>query len=156
MFSRLFDNDTEVANAHMDKILEAIQQKDQDALKTMFSKKAISEADNFDESIDSLFNFFQGDFISYKAWATGADQDKDHGHTCKSLQSAYDVETSTQRYRIAIKDFTVDTANKDNVGIYSLYIIKMEDTSEEVAYRGDGKWTPGINFNKKWKMDSKN
>jgi hypothetical protein len=32
----------------------------------------------------------------------------------------------------------------------------MEDTDEEYAYWGDGKWTPGINFNKKWEMDSKN
>ena len=51
-------------------------------------------------------------------------------------------------YRIAIQSFTVDTANPNNVGIWSLYIIKAEDDEDPYsAYRGDGKYTPGIHIN---------
>ena len=37
-----------------------------------------------------------------------------------------------------------------NIGIWSFYIIKLQDdTDPQFAYRGDDKFTPGINFNKK-------
>lgn len=43
--------------------------------------------------------------------------------------------------------YTQDTANIDNLGIHSLYIIKSEeDTDISFAYWGDGKDTPGINI----------
>lgn len=153
MFSRLFDNDKDVANAKMDKVLEAIKNKDKDSLKSMFSKKAIAEAENFDQSIADLFDFFQGDFVSYNDW-TGpmveeGRNDDGTGRNWKSTESTYDVDTSEQKYRFAIKGFTKDTADPDNIGICSLYIIKKEDTNEKFAYWGDNKWTPGINFNKK-------
>jgi len=145
----LLDNDRDIANAKMDTVLEAIKNKDKDALKAMFSKKAISQAGNFDESINQLFEFFQGDFISYNDWGgPGAYEDRNYGDIQKELDSTYDVTTSKQKYRFAIKEFTADTVNPDNVGIWSLYIIKMEDTDPQFAYLGDGKDTPGINFNK--------
>ena len=44
----------------------------------------------------------------------------------------------------------LDTADADNVGIRSLYIIRLaDDTDPQFAYRGDEKYTPGININKK-------
>ena len=56
--------------------------------------------------------------------------------------------TDKQTYRIAIQDCVIDETNSANVGIWSLYIIKMEDdTDPSFAYWGDGKNTPGININ---------
>lgn len=154
ILGRYSHDDQGDANAKMDKVLEAIKNKDKDALKALFSKKAIAEVENFDQSIIELFDFFQGDFISYNDWsAVGVEEgmnDDGTGRHWKCMDSTYDVETSKQKYRFAIQDFTIDTADPDNVGIYSLYIIKMEDdTDQNFAYRGDGKYTPGINFNKK-------
>ena len=152
MIPRSFDNDQNIANARMDKVLEAIQNKDKDALKALFSPKAIAEAEEFDQSIIDLFDYFQGDFISYNDQsAINVEEglnDDGTGRRWKALYSTYDLETSNQEYRIAIKDFTVDTANSNNVGIYSFYIIKLEDDPDpKIAYRGDDKYTPGINFN---------
>ena len=46
-----------------------------------------------------------------------------------------------------------DTADADNVGIRSLYIIRLaDDTDPQFAYRGDEKYTPGININKTSKI----
>lgn len=144
----MFNNDKEVANAQMDKILNAIQKKNRTELESMFSKKAIVEAENFDQSISDLFDYFQGDFISYNDWGgPSGDETWDYGNKQKILYLSYDVKTSNQEYRFAIQDFTVDTANKNNVGIWSLYIIKMEDdTNPRYAYGGDDKSTPGINI----------
>jgi len=147
--SRLFSNDQEIANSQMDKVLNAIQNKDKDALKAMFSKNAVDKAENFDKNIDELFEFYQGNVISYDdRSALGSGETMNYGERQKRLDSTYDVETTEGKYRFAIEDYIIDTANPENVGIYSLYIIKAEDTDEQMAYRGDEKYTPGININK--------
>lgn len=145
------NNVQSTANAKMDKILEAIKNKDKDALKSMFYKQAINKSKNVDNSIVELIDFFQGDFVSYNDWnAVGIEDTVNDGDRQKILDSTYDVVTSKQKYHIAIRDFTIDTANKDNIGIWSFYIIKLQnDTDPQFAFRGDSKFTPGINFNKK-------
>lgn len=162
MFNNFFGNkdslgryshdDQADANAQMDKLLEAIKNKDSHTLKSMFSKNSILQVQEIDQSIDDLFEYFQGDFISYNDWsAINVEEglnDDGTGRKWKALYSTYDVETSKQKYRIAIQDFIHDTADTNNVGIHSFYIIKFEDdTDPEIAYRGDDKYTPGINFN---------
>lgn len=143
-----FDNDREVSNERFEQILEAIKNKDKTALKKMFSKKAITDADEFDQTMIDLFDLFQGEVISWDDWGgTGSEygmNDDGTNRSWKFIQSTYDVQTSQQKYRFAIKEFTKDTADPDNIGIYSLYIIKEEDSNLEFAYGGDGKWTAGI------------
>ena len=145
----LFDNDAQIANDSFEKIIEAIQGRDTDKIKSLFSKKSIEETDDFDEDVLALFNFYQGEMSSYNDWgARSADEGKNDdgtGRDWKSIQSTYDVETSKQKYRFAIKTFILDTADPDNVGICSLYIIKAEDSDLQFAYWGDRLWTPGIN-----------
>ena len=145
----LFDSDNQIANARMEKVLEALQSKDDSALKALFSKSAIADAKNFDDSIKSLFDYYEGNVISYDdKSALGVGETREDGHRQKEFNSTYDVKTSERTYRFAIQDVTIDTANPDNVGIRSLYVIKMEDDTDPLfAYRGDGKNTPGINMN---------
>lgn len=124
------DNDQSIANTRMTKVLETIRKKDKDALKAMFSKESIAESKQFNESIAELFDYFKGSFISYNDWnALNVDQghnDDGTGRNWKCMYSTYDVVTSEQKYRFSIQDFTVDTANPDNVGICSLYILKWK------------------------------
>ena len=118
-------------------------------MKALFSKSAIADAKNFDDSIKSLFDYYEGNVISYDdKSALGVGETREDGHRQKEFNSTYDVKTSERTYRFAIQDVTIDTANPDNVGIRSLYVIKMEDDTDPLfAYRGDGKNTPGINMN---------
>ncbi|MCO7136717.1 DUF5104 domain-containing protein [[Clostridium] leptum] len=144
---RFFDNDAQVAEDTLEKLLSAIENKDEAGLKELFSQKAIAEDPDLDESILRLFDFFQGEILSYDDWGgpfSGMSRNGD-GNSYKYLESTCDVETSKQNYRFAVQQFTIDTANPDNIGISSLYVILFEDTDEQYAYLGDGEWTPGIN-----------
>jgi len=144
-------NNKETSNAYIDNVLEIIQNKDEKALREMFSKNAIESAENFDKSVPLLFDYFQGDIISYNDWAgPSVIKEKENGYIKEEMNYTCDIKTTQQTYRIAIQDFTIDTTNPNNVGIWSFYIIKMEDdTDPQFAYRGDDKNTPGININKK-------
>ena len=145
----LFDSDNQIANARKEKVLEALQSKDESALKALFSKSAIADAKNFDDGMKSLFDYYEGDFVSYNNWGgPGVEETREDGYRLKEFYSTYDVKTSERTYRFAMQDVTIDIANPNNVGIRSLYVIKMEDDTDPLfAYRGDGQYTPGINMN---------
>ncbi len=150
VFGGIYDSDQEIANKRFDKALKAIRNKDKESLKSMFSKESIAVcSEGFNESIDRLFDYFQGDVKPYDDQCPlYVDTSREKDQVIKNIYSTYDVMTDKQTYRIAIQDCVIDETNSANVGIWSLYIIKMEDdTDPSFAYWGDGKNTPGININ---------
>ena len=143
-------NDKQIANEQLEALLEAIQSKNAQAVKELFSDNAWAESENMEKSILVLFDYFQGELVSYKSWAgPSVHATKNHGEYWKSYDCTYDFETTQDKYRLAMEIITVDTADTDNVGIQSLYIIRFEDdTRPNFAYWGDGEHTPGINIGK--------
>lgn len=124
-------NDKAIANERFEALIDAIQARDGDAVR-------------------ALFDYFQGKMLSYDDWgAMSTHAKKNDGEYWKSYDCTYDLETTQDKYRLAMEFITVDTADKDDVGIRSLYIIRFaDDTDQERAYRGDGNDTPGINIGK--------
>ena len=55
------DADDKIAYKRLEQVIEAIENHDEDALKAMFSERALEEAEHFDEGMDYLFAFFQGE-----------------------------------------------------------------------------------------------
>ena len=141
-------NEQAEASAKMDSILEAIKNKDRIAFSLLFSRKAVAEAKDFEQSITDLFAYCQGNFESYDDWGgPEGDETLNNGDKQKVLYSSYDVKTDGAEYRFAIQDFVVDTADEDNVGIHSLYVIKAEDdVDRQIGYRGDNCFAPGIHI----------
>lgn len=144
-----FQDDRANANNSFERVLNTIQNKDATALKSLFSQKAVTESEDFDKLAEEFFDYFEGEFISYDDWGggvagSGLREDSKEWYT---IQPTYDVKTSEQEYRFAFIEYTVNEFEPDKVGIWSLYIIKKEDdVDQECAYRGDGKWNPGINI----------
>ena len=143
-------NNNQIANEQLEALLEAIQSKNAQAVKELFSDNAWAESGNMEKSILVLFDYFQGELVSYKNWAgPSVHATKNHGENWKSYDCTYDFETSKDKYRLAMEIITVDTTDADNIGIRSLYIIRFDDdTDQNCAYRGDGAYTPGINIGK--------
>lgn len=143
------DNDQRIANEKFEEILEVIQSENKERLRTLFSKESLKEAKAFDASVNELFDYFNGKVKLYDDWG-GPFVETIQEDDCilQMMESTYDVETTECEYRFAIRYIIRDTTNINNVGIQSLYIIKLEDDSNpQYAYWGDGKNTPGININ---------
>lgn len=143
-------NNNQIANERFEALIDAIQTHNSDAVKAVFSNNVLREVENIDDSIQELFDYFQGNLLSYNEWA-GPDVSakKGNGNYWKSYDCTYDFETSKDKYRLAMEIITVDTTDADNIGIRSLYIIRFEDdTDPNCAYRGDGAYTTGINIGK--------
>ncbi|MDD7793075.1 DUF5104 domain-containing protein [Clostridium sp. 'White wine YQ'] len=132
------DSDDTKANGRLEQVIEAIRNKDKDALRGMFSKQAADATDNFDSGVDNLFGFIQGKVGSWeKLDGPTVFESNDHGHETKEVNSYYYVNTDKQKYFFLLQDYPIDTDHPDNVGLYMLLVVKAED--EKDIYDGDKK-----------------
>lgn len=132
------DNDDAIAQAQLEAVIEALENQDKDALKSLFSEQALDEANDFDGSVDELFDFSQGQVESWeKLDGPTVYESNHHGHKTKEVSSYYYVNTDKQKYFFLLRDHPVDTDHPDNVGLYTLLVVKAED--EEKIYDGDQK-----------------
>ena len=145
----IFDDIHKKADVRMEQIYNAIKNRDKDSLKATFSMQALADANDFGGSLDALFDYIQGDIQSWEQTGTYGGTDERNvdgtGNRKKEIQSIYILTTNEQEYEIAIYVITIDTANTDNEGIYSICIINKNDKQEpEVSYWGNGE--VGINI----------
>ena len=144
---------TAAANDRFEELIAAVQKQDVAAVQSLFSQNALREAQDMEEAVRALFDYYQGEMISYDDWGgdnlKGGMNTDGTGRRWTALYSTYDVETTRDKYRFAMEFMLQDTADADNVGIRSLYVIRLADDPEpQRAYRGDGEDTPGINIYK--------
>ena len=133
------DDSDKKADARMEQLLETIKNKDKDAFKTMFSKQALNEANDFNGGIEYLFGFFQGNVDSWKRDRFTSETSSEHGKKSVMLVSWYTVVTAKDKYMFFLIDYTKDTINPDNAGLYTLRVIKAEDKETQFTFWQDMK-----------------
>ncbi len=112
------------ADARMEQIVSALKGKDKEALKSLFSNKALDEANSFDNEINDLFDLLQGDIISWERDGWASDESIESGKKSLMIRFAINVSTDKDVYRFFVIDYNMDTINPDNQGIYMLELIK--------------------------------
>lgn len=129
----IFDDGDKKADTRIEEILEILKNKDQDALKAMFSKQALDEANDFDSSMEYLVEFFQGNVDSWKRDRFTSETSKESGKKSIMLISWYTVTTDEDMYMFFVIDYTENTITPDNAGLYTLRVIKAEDEETQFA-----------------------
>lgn len=125
------ESDEQKADARLDQVISAIQNKDEAGLKGMFSKQALDEAKDFNGSIHYLFDLFQGVVQSKKNDGLIVDESNNYGHNTKEVKSFYIVETDKQKYMFFLLEYTTNSDQSDNVGLYALRVIKAENEATQ-------------------------
>lgn len=121
------DSDDKLAGARLEQVIEAIKDKNKEALKAMFSGKALEEAIDIEGGADYLIDFFQGEVKSTESDGLIVDESTNDGNNTKEVKSFYIVETDKQKYLFFLLEYSEDTGNPDNVGLYALRVIKAKD-----------------------------
>ncbi len=140
---QLRQNDEEIADARFQEIIEAIGKRDKEGLKKMFSVNALNKADNIDDGIEYITQFYKGEIKSKDGTVVTSDS-KDFGTRTKKLECNYTVVTDKDTYIVFFIDQVLDTKNPDNVGLYMLQIIKEADEEEEFDWGGEKTGCAGI------------
>ena len=137
-------NGDKKANAKFEQVLKVMEKKDKNGLKAMFSKKALDKAKDINGGIDYAFNLFQGKVTSWdNDGGPIVDETNDYGHDTKEVKSFYNVNTDKGKYIFSLLEYPTDTDHPDNVGLYTLRVIKAEDKKTQLGYWQDMKM-PGV------------
>lgn len=153
LFSSLFSScagASKTSDCIIEKVFAAIKAEDEEALKELFSENTVTADPDFDEKIHQLIEFIDGELVSYDDWGGGSENGGfNEDRTWRWKEISYNVVTTKETYCFAIKEYTIDSVDPDNLGINSLYVIKSADNPHypEYAYWGDGDFMQGIYFN---------
>ncbi len=121
----------ELAQSRMEQVVSALKDNDKDALKSLFSPKAINEADDFDGGVDLLFDYIQGTINSYEYLHHGSvHESMEYGKRSMMFYPRFTIKTDVEEYKIILVDYPTDTIDPDNEGVYMLEIHKTSYDGE--------------------------
>jgi hypothetical protein len=125
-------------------VIKAMENKDKDAIKAVFSKEALDMAADIDDNIESLFDFLQG---KVESWDSDGGpeiyEELNNGLKLKRSVLFSIVTTEEQEYFFFLLEYLADRDNPDNVGLYTLLVMNAEDAEEHFGYWQDNVF-PGI------------
>lgn len=143
--------DDKLAESRIDQLGNAIKQQDKEAVKKLFSENALEEAEDIDSEIDELLSYVQGEVISYSrdGQAMQTSDTIEYGYKTKELHIWFTLDTDEESYLVFLDDYPVDTINPENVGLYTIRILRAEDEEklEEYLRWGDSDlYSPGVDI----------
>ena len=131
-------NDGKKADNWLEQIIEIINSKDKESLKGLFSEQALTEADHFDENIEYLYDFLNGEI---KSWERAAgpviSENINRGYNKKVSQVVYFLFTESNKFQLYFLEYIIDTDYPENVGIFMLRVINSEDEDTPIEWGGD-------------------
>ena len=139
-------NEEEIINPYFEKFINGVNNRDTQMIHSLFAASISDNASSLMEQIESSFSYFP-ESLSMTTSACGIHTSSTmNKNRCTKIDAIFTVEANGQVFYAAMKICSEDTANSDNVGLVSIYFINAADYNGDGSYRGDGKWTPGINL----------
>ena len=140
------DNDKAVSDEVMEKIIDGINNGDSDSIKKIFSKNAVSNAENIDEDIKALFDFIDGKVVSYEESDPASSfESSDKDYKIKLIKSYYYIKTESEKYFVVVENYSVNTKQTDKQGVKCVIIVKADDRlkvfdkSEKILFDESGR-----------------
>lgn len=154
----LTKNQRDIADEAMGRLCEAIKKKDTHAVKSEFSLYDISKVEDFDESVQKLFDYIKGDDLTYSFVSSGSDSAAMGGYPREREFGGirYNLKTSTDKYKVVFgyrSHYSVayDKKIKEKIGFLYFDIINEKNDREcnDRLYSGCPFGYNGINFDYK-------
>lgn len=143
--NRTAKSDDEVADEYIEMIIEAIQNKDSDALFAMFSVDVQSEMDVelFGERAEELFSVWSGNMVAYDGELHTSKETK-KGNVIRKITGFYDIETTENVCHLLFICTVQDDGNENAEGISEIVYVTDELFQTEDFYWQYGNREPGI------------
>jgi len=113
-------------------VLDLIESRNKEGLKSLFSSQALVEVNDIDQQIDDLFNFYEGTLLSCEYKSMGESDSIVQGRVKKIYFAGFYVQTDEQKYKISLKECYYDNLHKDE-GLERIVIKKVESFDEPWA-----------------------
>ena len=130
------EDEGKIATNRLEQIIEAINIRDKDIIKEMFSEQAISEAEDLDGGVNYLFTLIDEKILSWDKIGGSVDESIDEGRTTTMYWYRFNINTENEQYLISISEYTKDDENPKNIGLYSIKVINVEDEEPKFSEPG--------------------
>lgn len=131
----LYDPTDQIAEDQLNAILEAAVAQDAAAIKAQFAPNAIAAQPELDDQIEALLDYYAG-----KSWEIDSPgcmtMDSSNADGTGGRASSFQMHgmiLTDRFYRFSLRGISVDTKNPDNVGIWALFLLQV-DQSTDYAY----------------------
>lgn len=111
-------------------IVTALKEQDCDALHGLFSSKVVHKVTELDQEIRSMFTYIQGTITSWEVEAGSSSRYSDQGKQTWMLRYNIRIYTDQDAYGIFVFDYTIDTFDPENEGLYQLEVYKLSYQGE--------------------------
>ena len=129
---RIYDPTDQIAEDQLNAILEAAVAQDAAAIKAQFAPNAIAAQPELDDQIEALLDYYAG-----KSWeidspgcmtmdSSNADGTGGRASSCQM----HGMILTDRFYRFSLRGISVDTKNPDNVGIWALFLLQVDQPTD--------------------------
>ena len=125
LINEIDKSDKEIAESKLLKILDALENKDSEALKNMLSEEALNEAEDLDEDIQNVLDYYKGAHIEYKGDTPTSSGSYNAGkRTEYHVSSTFEVTTEVDSYYIAFYYQVINDKCPEKIGLRCIQIVK--------------------------------
>ena len=128
----IYDPTDQIAEDQLNAILEAAVAQDAAAIKAQFAPNAVAAQPELDDQIEALLDYYAG-----KPWEIdspgcmtmdSSNADGTGGRT--SSFQMHGMSLTDRFYRFSLRGISVDTKNPDNVGIWALFLLQVDQPTD--------------------------
>ena len=128
----LYDPTDQIAEDQLNAILEAAVAQDVAAIKAQFAPNAIAAQPELDDQIEALLDYYAG-----KSWEIDSPgcmtMDSSNADGTGGRASSFQMHgmiLTDRFYRFSLRGSSVDTKNPDNVGIWALFLLQVDQPTD--------------------------
>lgn len=122
-------------------VVEALENDDEEKLKSVFSKKALEETTDWDLGSEYIFDLYEGNHTEIRDYNYSQYESYKKDESINEISCICYVETGNKVYRMDWVDVLENKADADSVGVYNLCIREWEE-----GYGKEGGVFPGIDY----------
>lgn len=128
----IYDPTDQIAEDQLNAILEAAVAQDAAAIKVQFAPNAIAAQPELDDQIEALLDYYAG-----KPWEIDSPgcmtMDSSNADGTGGRASSFQMHgmiLTDRFYRFSLRGISVDTKNPDNVGIWALFLLQVDQPTD--------------------------
>ena len=120
---QLFMSDDKKAEIICKYIMNKIETKDYETIKSIFSKDMINNVKNLDEGINKLIDISNKYIIDFKSQSNGSETHWDNGQHRKTYRFSCDITTNNAKYSIGFEYDYENPFNAETLGVNRMVIV---------------------------------
>jgi len=143
--NKWFGSEQQMSDQIMEEMIQALDARDSEALKEMFSKEALIEAKDLDQQIAEMMKFYKGKMVSYKGIASSQTNSENGEDVEKDFQGHYTLVTDKETYQVLYEHKPIDRESPDKIGLSSLELITQAFFDKNKEEIGPYEWQADLN-----------